>query len=155
MSSIPGGRGIDLMFEEAIMVAAITASTSGTMPEHLQLEPQEPVYDFVYAPQSVGTRLGFVLNIADTPAAPETSYVFAPRPQHGWLEEWRRPLSEFRRLPLGWDGAHAKPPNGLATGHALDVLEEFWEIGVKPTRIAPTVEDGILVELRSPLGGFA
>ncbi len=136
---------------EGIAAAALAASTSGTLPSTLSAPPPVLI-EHASLPAPVGTGLGYYVMLDDTALLVSDWVIRTPARPAGWLEQWRRTLAEFVRLPAGWDGGLAEPPNGSALASALAVLEEFWEAGVQPTRLAPSVEEGILVEFSSHNG---
>jgi hypothetical protein len=136
---------------EGLTAAAIAASATGTLPASLAEPPRQP-FHVVQVPRSAGTDLGYFVDLIDSQTVVSDMVFHQVQPQLGWLETWRDTLASYHRLPTGWDGAGAAAPNGSAVSLALDVLEEFWELGVQPTRIAPTVEEGVLIEFRTGEG---
>lgn len=52
-------------------------------------------------------------------------------------------IIEFKKLPVGWDGYNADPPNYEALTNALKTLNRLFDLGFSPTRIMPSVEGGI------------
>jgi hypothetical protein len=58
---------------------------------------------------------------------------------------FRSQIQAIARLPKGWDSYDAKAPSKIACEHALTLLENLEAEGIKPTRIAPTSDESVLV----------
>jgi hypothetical protein len=65
------------------------------------------------------------------------------------FDEWRvhaiRRIAELANLQGGWDGSDAEAPNRNATDSAKKVLEVLEKYELEPSRIDPSVEDGITI----------
>jgi hypothetical protein len=60
-----------------------------------------------------------------------------------WLMDAERRVAALSTLKRGWDGSDAEPPNLTAIHYAKQVLEALERFGLRPTRIDPSVEEGI------------
>ena len=73
------------------------------------------------------------------------------RPQAGilktskeaWFLESIRTLEELGNLPTNWDSYGANPPNSTALVWGRTVLEVLLNMNFPPTRILPSVEEGV------------
>lgn len=62
-----------------------------------------------------------------------------------WVRRFRAALVRFRSVPPSWDGEGANRPTRQAIQAAASFLELISEAGLRPSRIAPDVEGGILL----------
>jgi hypothetical protein len=60
-----------------------------------------------------------------------------------WLQDGNLALAEFSRLPKNWDGDGAEPPNLVSREWSRVILEILLELNFAPTRVTPSVENGI------------
>ena len=70
----------------------------------------------------------------------------APMPG-AWITRFQRELAKLRHLPAGWDSYDSPAPGAEAVALASDFLNLLWrhEDSVRPSRIAPSVDNGIVV----------
>ena len=70
--------------------------------------------------------------------------------------EWFTPicknLCQLLDLPPNWDSYGAAPPNAIAIDTAEDILELLWDMSVKPSRIAPSVDEGVVISFDAHQG---
>ena len=85
---------------------------------------------------------------------PWASRESAPRvpalvPSHGvsWISTFVNEMHRIAQLPPNWDTYGATPPNQRASLAAYELLQQLWEDGREPVRIAPTSEEGFIVWL--------
>jgi hypothetical protein len=52
-------------------------------------------------------------------------------------------LRELSKLGPGWDDYGAASPNGQAMLNAEDILNRLYDANLSPSRMAPSVEEGI------------
>lgn len=67
------------------------------------------------------------------------------RPLDGWRVDAIRRIGDLVRLPCGWDGNDAEPPSRNAADFAKRVLEVVERFDLEPSRIDPSVENGITI----------
>ncbi len=60
-----------------------------------------------------------------------------------WFQDGNQALAEFATLPHGWDGDGAEPPNRVVQEWSRVILEILLELNFPPTRVSPSVENGI------------
>ncbi|MEI6233852.1 MAG: hypothetical protein WCT04_12410 [Planctomycetota bacterium] len=61
------------------------------------------------------------------------------------LSDFKKRLQALGQLRLNWNSYDAEPPNQIAVGTATLVLELASTIGVVPTRVDPSAENGIVL----------
>jgi hypothetical protein len=98
-------------------------------PSDLQLRIS--VFDDTWGP---GASLSSAA-LEDIPSRPE------------WIERFDSELQKFAKLRHGWDGVNAAPPNRVAIQNAALVLSELATVRRRPNRIAPSVEEGVVIWL--------
>lgn len=54
-------------------------------------------------------------------------------------------LKELSNLPTNWDSYDAEPPNDTALNWTKEILNILSKIGFFPTRITPSVENGVAI----------
>lgn len=67
------------------------------------------------------------------------------RPFDDWSVQAIRRISDLAKLQQGWDASDAEPPNRSAIDSAKKVLEILERYDLEPSRIDPSVEDGITI----------
>jgi len=55
-------------------------------------------------------------------------------------------IASFRYLRTDWSPYCVEAPNAVAIGNALDALKRIWRWGVLPSKVNPSVEEGIVFE---------
>lgn len=60
-----------------------------------------------------------------------------------WIAESYEKLKELSKLSTNWDSYGAEPPNDTALNWARETLKILSKIGFAPTRITPSVENGV------------
>lgn len=67
---------------------------------------------------------------------------------NSWITRFSTELRRFRDLPGDWSGHGAAAPNNAAIVEASAVLEILWsEFHIKPARIAPSLDEGVLISI--------
>jgi hypothetical protein len=70
-----------------------------------------------------------------------------------WVGRFAAELRRFSTLPKAWDSYVADPPNEVAIRAAERVLDLLWDSGYsKPSRIAPSSDDGVLISFMGKKG---
>jgi hypothetical protein len=64
-------------------------------------------------------------------------------PSEIWFIKYEQKLQELAHLSHNWDSYGAEPPNSLVIERALECLKNLQEINFSPTKITPSVENGI------------
>jgi hypothetical protein len=108
---------------------------------------------------SSSTGPGFVLQLTSTavPVSDARGVVVWQREAlaeraPSWLTRFDEALRRFAKLQANWDSYGSSPPARLALNRARSLLEDIWEYRLKPARIAPTVDQGVMISFLGPYG---
>lgn len=63
----------------------------------------------------------------------------------GWLDEETTRLRELGALENNWDTYGSPAPNGRALGTAAKALQQLHSLKVRPDRLAPSTEGGVVI----------
>ena len=62
-----------------------------------------------------------------------------------WLDEEIQKLEELKVLKCNWDTYGASAPNETAIKSATRALQQLYQLDVRPDRVAPSTEGGIVI----------
>lgn len=64
---------------------------------------------------------------------------------NSWISRFSSALARFGHLPEDWNSYGAAPPSQDSVLAAKEILEQLWDMRAKPSRIAPSAEEGIVI----------
>jgi hypothetical protein len=71
--------------------------------------------------------------------------------ERAWIHKALEQVAKLKELAPNWNGHDSAPPNPTALYWSEEVLRQLYDLGIKPTRIVPSADEGIsILFLRGP-----
>ena len=130
---------------------------------HVSLVPENVVWAHVASLVYQGTtEPGSVIQLVQAHASDQDDHSLATLPSFvremhafradAWLSRFRLALSRFSNLAPNWD-THGSPTPSRGAAHAAAMLlESLWDRELRPQRIAPSPDGGIMTFFFNPSG---